>query len=173
MTEKNYPIHFIMTGGTIDSYYDGKKDTVVPNEKSIIPQYINSLKLYNEVKFSQICMKDSRDINQADLKKALTRIENSHCKHVIITYGTYTVPDAARFIEANLKRKDQVIILTASMTPMSGFAMSDGPFNLGYALAKVQDLEPGIYICINGKVFSSNEVMKVMSQGMFASIFGE
>lgn len=27
-------IHFILTGGTIDSYYDGIKDTVVPNEHS-------------------------------------------------------------------------------------------------------------------------------------------
>lgn len=39
-------IHFIITGGTIDSYYDGTKDTAVPRETSIIPDFIQSLKLY-------------------------------------------------------------------------------------------------------------------------------
>ncbi|MCK4555583.1 MAG: asparaginase, partial [Candidatus Aenigmarchaeota archaeon] len=78
-----------------------------------------------------------------------------------------------RFLEANLKREDQVIVLTASMLPISNFAMSDGCFNLGYAVAKVQDLKPGIYICMNGKVFASTEVIKVISQGRFSSILGE
>ena len=162
-----------MTGGTIDSYYDGTKDTVVPNENSIIPRYIQGLKLYNKTKFTQVCMKDSRDITEKDLKKVLREVKKSSCKHIIITYGTYTMPDAARYLQANLKRKDQVIILTASMLPIAEFTMSDGCFNLGYAVAKVQNLKPGIYICMNGKVFASTEVIKVISQGRFSSILGE
>ena len=171
MSEKT--IHFIMTGGTIDSYYEGIKDTAVPNEKSVIPRFVKNLKLYDSVEFTEICMKDSRDIIKADLKRILNTIEKNPHKKIIITHGTYTMPDTARFLKANLKRKNQAIIITGSMIPLSGFSPSDGPFAIGYALAKIQDIKNGIYICMNGCVFSSEEVMKVNKEGRFTSIFGE
>ncbi len=166
-------IHLIMTGGTIDSYYDVTKDTVVPNENSVIPRFIESLKLYDASKFTIVCMKDSRDIVKDDLKKIKDIIEKSNHKKIIITHGTYTMPDTARYLKANLKRKDQTIIITGSMTPLLGFSPSDGPFSLGYAIAKAQDLENGIYVCMNGKVFPPEEVMKINKEGRFMSIFGE
>ena len=167
------PIHFIMTGGTIDSYYDGIKDTAVPNKESIIPRFIQSLKLYSKTKFSEVCMKDSRSITKTDLKKVLSIIENSPYKNIIITHGTYTMPDSARYIQANLKKNDKTIILTAAMLPMTEFTMSDGGFNLGYAVANVQKLSSGVYVCMNGKVFDASEVIKIISQGKFSSIIGE
>jgi len=173
MSKKTFPINFIMTGGTIDSYYEGTKDTVVPNEHSITPRFIKSLHLENPTEFTEICMKDSREITKDDLKNLLNKIEKSLYRHFIITHGTYTMPDSARYLEANLKNKDKVIILTASMLPMTEFTMSDAGFNLGYAVSKLQDLSNGIYVCMNGKVFSSTEVMKVISEGRFTSIFGE
>ena len=118
-------------------------------------------------------MKDSREIVKTDLKKILDVIEKSPHKKIIITHGTYTMPDTSRFLKANLKRKDQTIIVTGSMIPLLGFSPSDGPFTIGYAIAKVQDLENGIYVCMNGRVFSSEEVMKVNKEGRFSSIFGE
>jgi L-asparaginase len=166
-------IHFIITGGTIDSFYEGAKDTVIPNKKSIIPWFVGSLKLYNKQEFTVICMKDSRDIVKADLKKILDVVEKSSHKKIIITHGTYTLSDTSRFLKANLKRKDQTIIITGSMIPLLGFSPSDGPFVIGYAIAKVQNLENGIYVCMNGRVFSSDEVMKVNKEGRFSSIFGE
>ncbi|MEA3343991.1 MAG: asparaginase domain-containing protein [archaeon] len=171
MSEKT--IHFVITGGTIDSYYEGIKDTAVPNEKSIIPRFVKSLKLYSPVEFTEICMKDSRDIVKEDLKNILNAVEKSPHKKIIITHGTYTMPDTARFLKANLKRKDQTIIITGSMIPLLGFSPSDGPFAIGYALAKVQDLKNRIYVCMNGRVFSSEEVMKVNKEGRFTSLFGE
>jgi L-asparaginase len=171
MTKKD-TIHFIITGGTIDSYYEGTKDTAVTNKESVIPRFVNNLKLYHPVKFTEICMKDSRDIVKKDLKSILKNIEESSSKKIIITHGTYTMPDTARFLEANLKRKDQIIILTGSMIPLNGFSPSDGPFCIGYAIAKTQNLKPGVYVCMNGRVFSSEEVMKVNKEGRFTSIFG-
>jgi len=37
----------------------------------------------------------------------------------------------------------------------------------------VQNLENGVYVCMNGRVFSPEEVMKVNKEGIFFSIFGE
>lgn len=173
MTKEKSVIHFVITGGTIDSYYDGTKDTVVPGEESVIPEFVQSLKLYHEVKFTTICMKDSRDLSREDQQNILKAVEESESDKILITHGTYTMPDTARFLKANLKRTDQTIILTASMIPIKGFSPSDGPFNLGYAVAKLEQLEPGIYVAINGKVFSPEEVLKIVSEGRFASIFSK
>ncbi|MBU0612408.1 asparaginase [Patescibacteria group bacterium] len=173
MTEKAFPIHFIITGGTIDSRYEGTKDTVVPLDHSIIPKFIENQKLDHKTEFTEICMKDSREINQDDMKNILDAIENSPHNHFIITHGTYTMPDTARYLKANLKRDNATIVLTAAMLPMAEFTMSDGGFNLGYSIAKVQDQPNGIYVCMNGKVFSPEEVMKIISDGKFTSIFGE
>lgn len=164
-------IHFIITGGTIDSHYDGSRDTAVPNKESIIPSFISSLKLYRDVEFTTICMKDCRDLKIEDLRNVLKTAEESPHDKIIITHGTYTMPDTARFLKTHLKRHDQTIILTGSVIPISGFSPSDGPFSLGYALAKSEDLAPGVYVTMNGEVFSPEEVIKIISEGRFTSIF--
>ncbi len=166
-------IHFILTGGTIDSYYDGTRDTVVPNKYSVIPEFIKSLKLYADTKFTVVYMKDSRAINQKDRQDLLKAVEESPSAKIIITHGTYTMPDTARYLKANLKRDDQIIILTASMIPIKGFSPSDGPFNLGFAVAQVQVLKPGIYVCMSGKTFDPDEVIKIISEGKFVSVFNK
>ncbi|MEK7672781.1 MAG: asparaginase domain-containing protein [Patescibacteria group bacterium] len=171
MEEKNYTIHFILTGGTIDSHYDGSKDTAVPNETSVIPSFVNSLKLYHETEFTTVCMKDSRAMTSEDLENVLKTVEESPHTKIIITHGTYTMPDSARFLKGNLKRDDQTIVFTASAIPISGFSPSDGPFSLGYAIAQLEYLPVGVYVAVNGRVFTPDEVMKVISEARFASIF--
>ena len=166
-------IHFIITGGTIDSFYDGTKDTVIPSEHSVIPEVINSLKLYYESIFTEICMKDSRQINQQDRAEILKAIEESPHKNILVTHGIYTIPDTARFLKANLKRNDQVIILTGSMIPIKGFSPSDGTFNLGFAIAQFEYLKPGVYVSMNGRIFTPDEVIKILAEGRFTSIFNK
>ena len=164
-------IHFIMTGGTIDSCYDGTKDTVIPGERSIIPRYIEMLRLYVGSEFTEVCMKDSRALSRDDREKVLEVVESSPCKNVIITHGTYTMPDTARFLKSNLKRNDQTIIFTGSLVPLEGFSPSDGGFSLGYAVAQVDILPAGIYVCMNGRSFDPDEVVKLLSEGRFDSVF--
>lgn len=83
------------------------------------------------------------------------------------------MPDTARFLDANLKDKNKTIVFTGSMLPMQEFAMSDGAFNLGFAVAQALVLKPGIYVAMNGKVFTPQEVIKELSEGRFSSIVGE
>ena len=166
-------IHFIITGGTIDSYYDGVKDTVTPLPHSCIPAFIKSLKLHEKVVFTEICMKDSRALTKSDMMKVAETIRKSPHKKIIISHGTYAMPDTAKLVKANLKRNDQTIIFTGSMIPLLGFAPSDAPFNLGYAIARVQELTGGIYVAMNGRLFSPEEVAKLLYEGRFISVFGE
>ena len=163
----------IVTGGTIDSYYDGTKDTAIPRERSILPQFFKVLKLYDKISFVEICMKDSRSLTTDDRKKVVAAIDNAKEKKIIITHGTYTMSDTARYIKANSKRKDIIIILTGSMIPLEGFTPSDAPFNIGYALGRLNDLKAGVYVGMNGKIFNPDECIKMLNEGRFASIFGE
>ncbi|HEV7702172.1 MAG TPA: asparaginase domain-containing protein [Candidatus Paceibacterota bacterium] len=171
MSDENRKIEIILTGGTIDSTWDGISDTATVNSHSVIPNYFKKLIVYPEVKFNEICMKDSRQINEQDISKVLESIEKSEANKIIITHGTYTMPDTAKFIEANLTRKDQTIIFTGSMVPLEGFYPTDAPFNLGFAVSKSQELSPGIYLCMNGETFTPQEVAKNLGEGKFYSIF--
>ena len=170
---KKSQIEIIITGGTIDSYYDVIKDTVVPSNKSAVPSFLKSLKTNDIFSFHEVCMKDSRSINNKDLGRILNVINKAHSKEIIITHGTYTMPDTARFLSANIKSKDKVVILTGSMIPLMGFSPSDAPFNLGYSLASVKTLKPGVYLCMNGQIFTSSEVAKRISEGRFVSVFNK
>lgn len=170
---KQPTIHFVITGGTIDSFYNGTKDTVEPLPHSSIPAFIAGLKLPKKSVFTEVCIKDSRGLTLRDLRKICATIEESSHKKIIVTHGTYTMPDTARFLKANLKRKDQTIVFTGSMIPLMGFAPSDAPFNLGFSIAKVLELPPGTYVCMNGAIFSPDEVAKLLYEGRFISIFAE
>lgn len=158
-----------MTGGTIDSYYDVTQDTAVPYRESVIPQYLSSLKLYSTFRFSQICMKDSRNIGINDRKKMLQVIEKSSCSKIIITHGTYTMVRTAQFLKKHLQRQNQTIVLTGSMIPLTGFSPSDAGFSLGFALAKIEELSPGVYVSMNGRTFTPAEVKKNIRKGRFES----
>jgi L-asparaginase len=168
---ENNKLHFIITGGTIDSHYDGSKDTVITNEHSSIPKFIQTLKLYEECEFTEVCMKDSRELNESDRKLIFETIISSNSKRIIVTHGTYTLPDTARFLSANIKEHNKTIVFVCSMIPLDGFIPSDAGFNLGYAIAKSQELKEGIYICMNGRIFNPEEVVKILSEGRFGSIY--
>ncbi len=167
------PIQILVTGGTIDSHWDGKFDTAVVNEASVIPDYFKRLILYANIEIVTICLKDSRNLSTDDLQNLLSAIGKSTSQKIIVTHGTYTMPDTAKFLAANLERKDQTVILTGSMVPLSGFQSdaSDAPFNLGFALAKAEDMPAGIYLAMNGRLFHPDEVAKNLAEGKFYSVF--
>jgi len=172
MKTKLSTTHFIMMGGTIDSFFDPIRDKVVSLKRSMIPGYLHGLQV-GGVTFTELCMKDSRDLTPKDFEQLLHTIKRSVHAKLIVTHGTYTMPDTARYLEAHLRGTDKTVVLTASMIPITGFAPSDGPFNLGFAFAEVQRLRPGVHVCMQGQTFKPTEVAKIISQGRFISIFGE
>ena len=169
MYNKPSSVHIIITGGTIDSEWKGSKDTVEPLKHSAIPGYINSLKLYPKIKFTEVCMKDSRNLTEADIKKILDVIKKSEFKYIVVTHGTYTIVDTARFLKHHIKGSKKTIVLTGSIAPLM-FPHSDAPFNLGFAVGQAISLKPGVYISFNGINFKAEEAAKSINQGRFFSI---
>lgn len=146
-------IHVFMTGGTIDSAYSGAVDTVLPNRRSVMPEYFKNLRLGRRLKFSPIAMKDSRDITAGDRKALLQKIQTSPYRKILVTHGTYTMAETAELLHAMLCETELVVVLTGSLLPLRGFAPSDASFNLGYAVAQLDLLRPGVYICMSGQTY--------------------
>jgi L-asparaginase len=164
---KNFKIHFIITGGTIDSRYDANKCTVVPFRHSVIPEYLKRVVCVEQgkVEFSELCMKDSRDLSEKDIKKILYTIEESPHNRFIVTQGTYTLFNTASYLKSNLENENDItVILTGSMIPLQGFLPSDAGFNLGFALSEARNSLPGVYVCFHGEKFNPEDNLKLHAQ---------
>ncbi len=46
------------------------------------------------------------------------------------------------------------------MIPITSFSASDAGFNLGFSIASFDNIEPGVFLSMNGGIFKSNEVQK-------------
>lgn len=163
-------IKFIITGGTIDSKWVPSKDTVIVKETSGIESYINQfINPDFNISFETVSMKDSREITDDTRARILEVIETSDADKFIITHGTYTMPDTGLYLQKHLKdkAKDSKIVITGSFFPLDGFSPNDASFNLGYAIAAVQNIEKGVYIAMHAQIFKPEDVLKDKEQAHF------
>ena len=158
-------ILFIQTGGTIDKDYPRKQGGYAfefgePATKRILENLDTQL----EYEIVTAFQKDSLEINQQDRDKLLNLIENRPEQRIIITHGTDTLIESARFLESQLSKR--CIVLTGAMRP-ERFSNSDAAINLGMALAAVQLLHDGVYICIQGLVKQASLMRRKLENGSF------
>jgi L-asparaginase len=86
---------------------------------------------------------------------------------VLITHGTDTMcVTAAHLAQAKLEK---TIVLTGAMVPYA-FGNSDSLFNFGTAFTAVQVLPPGVYITMNGRIFTWDHVRKNREIGLFETV---
>ncbi len=64
---------------------------------------------------------------------------------------------------------DKTIVLLGAIAPFNQ-PKSDALFNLGCAISTVQSLPKGVYITMNGKIFSWDNVRKNKELGLFENI---
>jgi L-asparaginase len=157
------PIRIFVTGGTFDKEYnelDGKlffKDTHLPEMLAL-----GRCKV--ETSPRTLMMIDSLDMSDADRETIVTQCAKAAEERIIVTHGTDTMEVTARVLGENIRGK--TIVLTGAMVPYK-FGSSDGLFNLGSALAFAQTLPHGVYIAMNGRCFTSDNVKKNRKTGEF------
>ncbi len=157
---KNH-VHILTMGGTIE-FFDPDYDVIRDLMKldSSIEHYFSSIiKPHFTWNVELITQKDSRDLQLEDRMKLQTTIEQSPHDRILVTHGTFTMAETAQFIEKSLP-EGKTVVFTGSMIPIAGFTSSDAGFNIGFAIASMDSLRPGVYLSMNGGVFSSDEVSK-------------
>jgi L-asparaginase len=160
------PIKILITGGTFDKEYDEINGTLYFKDTHL-PEMLNLGRCRLEINLRTVMMIDSLDMTEADRQLILENCEKSPEEKIVITHGTDTMVDTAKILGENIN--DKTIVLTGAMIPYA-FGSSDGLFNLGSALSFVQALPPGVYIAMNGKYFTWNNVWKNREKGEFEEI---
>lgn len=159
----------ILTGGRIDSVWDGNVDEIITAKSSVIPTFFQSIGINLKFEFVEACMKDSRALTKDDREKIRMAIDGSNTSKILITHGTHTLPDTIQYLQQKLGNKDKTIVFTGSSTPLKDFSNTDAGFNLGYAVGKVQELPAGIYYCSSGKTLTAGEMTEQLLEGKFYS----
>ena len=158
-------VKIFTTGGTIDkTYFDAKSEYEVGD-----PQIMDILRIANvriPYVVETLLRKDSLDLNEDDRRIIVQRIQREPCKRILITHGTDTMVETAQALESIT---DKTIVLVGSLNPAK-FKNSDAEFNIGFAMAAVQTLEPGAYITMNGRIFSAGNVRKNLERNQFETV---
>jgi L-asparaginase len=149
-------------GGTIefiDPAYDEINKKLLKLNTSIDSYLQNIIKPHFTFSTEEISQKDSRDLGDADREKLAKTIRSVDHQNILITHGTFTMQQTAAYLDEQ-DFGDKKIVLTGSMVPIIGFAASDAGFNLGYVIGSYEHLQPGVYLSMNGGIFSALEVSK-------------
>ena len=150
-------ILIIQTGGTIDKNYPKSiNGWGFEIDNAAVDQILSNKALSVDYRIISACKKDSTKLNDNDRNKILNICQKSNEEQIIITHGTDTITNTAKFLSVI---EDKTIVLTGSFLPYA-FKDSDAEFNIGMAISAVQLLNKGIYVSLNGIIASHNELQR-------------
>ena len=159
-------IKILITGGTFDKEYDEINGKLYFNDTHL-PEILSLGRCALDINISRLMMIDSLEMTDADRDRILSECTRCDENKLVITHGTVTMEVTARRLgEAALPK---TIVLTGAMVPYK-FGSSDGLFNMGTALAFVQSLPHGVYVAMNGKIFTWDNVRKNRIKGTFEEL---
>jgi L-asparaginase len=160
-------IKLFITGGSIDKRYNEISERMVL-DKTHIPKMLEISRVRLNITTEELMLVDSLDIKEPQRQKILEACQNEKAKHSVITHGTSTIVETAKLLGKNIQ--DKTIVLLGAMIPYSLIDSSDALFNLGCAVNAVQTLDKGVYITMNGRIFSWENVMKDTKLGEFKEV---
>lgn len=148
-------IDIFTTGGTIDKvYFDALSEFQIG--PAAIPDMLRENNVLIPHRVTQLMRKDSLDLDDADRAAIRAAVAASEATRILVTHGTDTMPVTGRVL-ADIGGK--TIVMTGAMQPAS-VRVSDAAFNVGFALAAVQTLPPGVYIAMNGMILDPARTVK-------------
>lgn len=157
-------VRIFTTGGTIDKvYFDAKSDYQVGEPQ--IDQLLAEANVTCAYAVTPLLRKDSLELDAADRALIAERVAAASETQVLITHGTDTMVETAR---ALLGSAGKTVVLVGAMQP-ARLRVSDAFFNIGFALAAVQLLPPGVYLAMNGRVFDPLITRKNVAKNRFES----
>lgn len=159
-------IRLFITGGTIDKSYN-MQNGELHFVDSHIPSMLTEGRCHADYSLDKIMLKDSLDMTDSDRLEILNACLQADESKIVITHGTDTMVQTAQLLADHID--DKTVVLTGAMVPYV-FKKSDSLFNLGSAMSAVQCLPYGVYITMNGKVFSADNVVKNREEGVFETL---
>lgn len=152
-------------GGTIDKvYFDALSDYQIG--APAVTEILQRVKANFDFEVRQMISKDSLDMTDADRQEILSEVQDHSGKHVIITHGTDTMVETGQVLK---QAAHKIIVIMGAMQPAI-MKLTDADFNLGVAVAAVQTLSEGVYLCMNGRIYNVDRVVKNRAEGQFQDL---
>jgi L-asparaginase len=159
-------IRIFMTGGTFDKEYNEIDGSLFFKDS-----HINEILKLGRCKLDYVAttlmMIDSLEMTDADRGIILDNCRRCAEDRIVITHGTDTMVETAQTL--GRARLPKTIVLTGAMIPYK-FGSSDGLFNLGCAFGFSQALPHGVYVAMNGRYFTWDNVRKNRKLGEFEEL---
>ncbi len=159
-------LRIIATGGTFDKHYDEIAGQLV-FAGSHLSEVIARARLTVPAALEELPLLDSLDMQDIDRRRVLASCDRAEENAIVVIHGTDTMQDTARVLGAAQLAK--TIVLTGAMIPYA-IRGSDAQFNFGFACGVAQLLPHGVYVAMNGRVFSWDKVIKNRGAGVFEEI---
>lgn len=158
-------LRILVTGGTIDKVHDPRLEALIFSRDgaTLIPEVLATGRCHFPT-VQIVMLKDSLDFKASDHAAILAAVQAAPEKAIVITHGTGTMGQTARYLAGKVDGK--TVVLTGAMRPHS-ISESDGSFNLGGAVVAAQILPEGIYGVMNGRVFPAAGLNKNVEAGRF------
>lgn len=161
-------IQVYITGGTFDKDYNFITGELFFKDTHL-PKMFERGRCNLDIDVKTLMMMDSLEMTDSDREIIRHNCERTDRTRILITHGTDTLVKTAEVLaKGNLS--DKTIVLTGAMVPYAFGTSSDGFFNIGAALAFVQSLPRGVYVCMNGRYFNWDKVEKNRQTGYFQEI---
>ncbi len=158
-------IQIFSTGGTIDKVYFDAKDAYAVGEPQIV-SILQDAGITADWKLDILFRKDSLEMTDEDRALLARSIRDAEATRILVTHGTDTMVQSAKRLG---EVEGKTIVFVGSLTP-ARFRVSDAVFNIGFAVAAVQTLPPGVYIAMNGRVFAPDKVRKNLELNRFEAV---
>lgn len=156
-------IHILTTGGTIDKFYFDAKDTFSVGEPQI-GELLREANVTMDFDVRALMHKDSLDLTDTDREAIVAAVRDTPGERFLITHGTDTMLATAELLAARITGK--TMVLTGAMQP-ARLRGSDAFFNIGFAFCAAQQLPPGAYVAMNGRIFRPGHARKNVQLGRF------
>jgi L-asparaginase len=156
-------IRVFVTGGTFDKEYN-ELEGALDFQDTHVPEMLRLGRCQCDVSVRTLMMVDSLAMTDEDRDTIVDHCRRCEESQIVITHGTDTMVETARALAPAVP--DKTVVLTGAMVPYA-FGSSDGLFNLGSALSFAQVLPAGIYIAMNGRLFTWDNVRKNRELGTF------
>jgi len=156
-------IRIIITGGTFDKHYDELRGSLTFKDTHL-PEILKFVRCTVPIELELNQLIDSLDMQTNNRLSILESCRRAAEERIVITHGTDTMAETADVLgKADLAK---TIVMTGAMVPYM-VSNSDAVFNLGCALMAVQVMPRGVYIAMNGRLFTWDDVQKNKALGVF------
>ena len=160
-------IRIITTGGTIEGLEYADESNVARVKGVSIDSFFKASKFSIDYELEVAFSKDSRFITLEDRNLLADMIRKSKEEKVLITHGTLTMVDTAKFLgKLDLNK---IIVLVGAFV-LGTDKNTDAPFNLGFAISSLGYLDKGVFIAMQGQVFPWDKVVKNTKKNRFESL---